>query len=365
MRLPLLDIRAFRTDPQRFAEELRHACHHAGFFQLRHGLPVSLVERVVSEAREFFARSDEEKQAVDYSQSSAFRGYMRVGVENTAGKTDLREQVEIAAEGAPAATGAWPAYLRLRGPNQWPEQQPGLEAAVAEYTAGMREVSSEVTRALCMALGLEPTALDHHFEPDPHWQLKLAAYQPAEASGAVGATAEPEIGVGAHTDSGWLTMLLQDESGGLQAFTQGSWTDVPPLGPECVVVNLGEVAEMLSGGYLLATPHRVLLPAARRLSVPYFYNPRLEATVAPLPAADIARLPWERDDGYDAQAHWRRPSNAMIHEYGANAFKSLARSHPAVFERHHPDLHLLPDERVLRREDVIVGADGRAWSLVE
>ena len=99
------------------------------------------------------------------------------------------------------------------------------------------------------------------------------------------------MGVGAHTDSGWLTMLLQDDSGGLQAFTRGEWTDVPPLGLECVVVNLGEVAEMLSGGYLLATPHRVLLPRARRLSVPYFYNPALEASVGPLPGLDVAALP--------------------------------------------------------------------------
>ena len=282
---------------------------------------------------------------------------MRVGVENTAGKLDLREQVEIAAEGAPAAASAWPPYLRLRGPNQWPAGQPGLEPAVAEYATLMGEVSAEVTHALCMALGLAPTALDTHFAPEPHWQLKLAAYEPATRGGHRGAAASGaegdvalEVGVGAHTDSGWLTMLLQDDSGGLQAFTQGEWRDVPPLGDECVVVNLGEVAEMLSGGYLLATPHRVLLPPARRLSVPYFYNPALEAMVGALPGLDTAALPWERDDGYDAQAHWRRPSNAMLNEYGANAFKSLARSHPAVFAAHHTDLVVLGDGQVTRRD---------------
>ena len=69
--------------------------------QLRHRVPSGVVERAVAEAREFFARGAEHKRAIDYSQSPAFRGYMAVGVENTAGRCDHREQLEIAAEGAP------------------------------------------------------------------------------------------------------------------------------------------------------------------------------------------------------------------------------------------------------------------------
>ena len=64
---------------------------------------------------------------------------------------------------------------------------------------------------------------------------------------------------------------------------------------------------------------------------------------------DVSRLPWERDDGYETSAHWRRPSNAMLPAYGANAFKSLARSHPRVFARHHPDLEVTGDGRVVAR----------------
>ena len=66
--------------------------------------------RAVAEAREFFARGAEHKRAIDYSQSPAFRGYMAVGVENTAGRCDHREQLEIAAEGAPPPPAAWPPY---------------------------------------------------------------------------------------------------------------------------------------------------------------------------------------------------------------------------------------------------------------
>ena len=100
--LPVLDIALWRAEPAAFAAKLRHACHHEGFFQLKHGLPTALVARVVAEARSFFARDADQKAAIDYSRSPAFRGYMACGVENTDGKPDLREQVEIAAE-TPAA----------------------------------------------------------------------------------------------------------------------------------------------------------------------------------------------------------------------------------------------------------------------
>lgn len=141
-------------------------------------------------------------------------------------------------------------------------------------------------------------------------------------------------------------MVLQDDSGGLQAFAQGEWRDVPPLGLDVVVCNLGEVAELISQGYLLATPHRVLSTPHRRLSIPYFHNPSLETVIQPIELPQT--LPWERDDSYDSQQHWRRPKNTMLASYGLNAFKSLARSHPAVFSAHHSDLRITEDGKVER-----------------
>ena len=103
---------------------------------------------------------------------------------------------------------------------------------------------------------------------------------------------------------------------------------------------------MLSGGYLLATPHRVLSGRSQRHSIPFFFNPALAAHVRPIPMP--TSLPWERDAGYDAARHWRRPHNAQLAEYGANALKSLARSHPAVLGAHHADLRVLGDGRVVQ-----------------
>ena len=110
---------------------------------------------------------------------------------------------------------------------------------------------------------------------------------------------------------------MQDDAGGLQAFSGGDWIDVPPQGPDVLVCNLGECAQMASAGYLLATPHRVLAARGERVSVPFFYNPALSATVRPLELP--ASLPWEREeDAGEVEARWRtQGKNAQVAEYGA------------------------------------------------
>ena len=112
-QLPLLDIRTWRSHPRAFAEDLRRACHRVGFFTLRHDLPARLPKQVFKEARKFFDSPSEIKHTIDYTSSPAFRGYMANGVENTAGRPDLREQVEIATEGPASSPGVWPPYKRL------------------------------------------------------------------------------------------------------------------------------------------------------------------------------------------------------------------------------------------------------------
>ena len=181
------------------------------------------------------------------------------------------------------------------------------------------------------------------------------------------------MGVGSHTDTNFLTLILQDGTPGLQVYTAGGeWIDVPETGPDCLICNLGEQAEILSGGYLLATPHRVQRPKRqRRTSVPFFYNPALSAIVQPLINIDHNNkgsirnvLPWERDEGGAAatedgenskprkQQQWRMSNSRMLTSVGENTFKSLARSHPTVFARHHPDLEQVPTTgQVVRRRD--------------
>ena len=98
--IPLLDIRLFQTNPTQFVEELRRACHRTGFFLLRHDLqPPSLPLRQLEETTRFFVEhSLEEKMQISYENSPSFRGFMRLGVEQTAGLQDVREQIEVVAE---------------------------------------------------------------------------------------------------------------------------------------------------------------------------------------------------------------------------------------------------------------------------
>lgn len=138
-------------------------------------------------------------------------------------------------------------------------------------------------------------------------------------------------GVGAHKDSELLTLLLQDSQAGLQVRTPGGWIDVTPR-PGTLVVNIGELLELASNGYLRATLHRVITPPAsvERISAAFFLGARLDATVP------LLELPAE----LAAQAHGPEsdPDNPLLRNVGQNYLKGRLRSHPDVARRHYADL---------------------------
>ena len=166
------------------------------------------------------------------------------------------------------------------------------------------------------------------------------------------------LGVGAHSDSGVLTLLLQQPGvRGLQVLRDaaGDWADVPPL-PGTLVLNCGEALQLASGGYLRAAVHRVVPPppgGPARVSLPFFYNADHDAIVKPLQALEHApHLPWERpgnrpDAPGGSATHGGR--NVLLARAGDNVFKSFARSHPAACARNHGDLQILPDGTVAPR----------------
>jgi isopenicillin N synthase-like dioxygenase len=356
-KLPVLDIATYYTNKAAFVEELRTACHTVGFFLIRHGMtPSSLADDMVQESRRFFQRPPLEKNKISYEQSPSFRGYMQMGVENTAGKLDHREQIEYAVEypnNVSNNSHAWPAYERLKSPrNPWPSTfQPSLQPVTVEYARQVCQVADCIRDSLCLALQLDPKILADKFENTedqvPHWVIKMISYPPSPAAD------EDHQGVGAHTDTNFLTLVLQDQIGGLQAFSKGEWLDVPTdYGSEVLVCNLGEQAEVWSRGYFLATPHRVLRNTSsenvNRISVPLFYNPVLSATMEPLEESLMSHVSWDRPNA--TSGHWRRDNNAMLASVGENTFKSLARSHPKVFAKHHPDLRILANGKIVRKD---------------
>jgi len=276
---------------------------------------------------------------------------MPIGVENTEGKVDRRDQIEYAAEynttKQQLKNGDDHFYNRLRATNQWPDEiQPTLQPAIMDYTSGVLGVADRIRDAMCIALNVDPSEVSQLFGDDEpsFWSGKLVSYPLVFSSSDV----DNSQGVGAHTDSNFLTIICQDShSTGLQVqnVQSGGWIDVPKTDPDILICNIGELAEVWSAGYFLATPHRVLRHSSAlhsRTSLPIFYNPKIDAVVQPI---NTEKLPWERQQ----TNQWKRQNNMLMNSVGKNSFKSLARSHPKVFNRHHYDLRLLDDGRIIKR----------------
>jgi isopenicillin N synthase-like dioxygenase len=182
----------------------------------------------------------------------------------------------------------------LREPTPLPDEAdlPQWRSAVATYYRAMERVAESLLRSLARNLGLHP----HHFDASFHHglsTLRLIRYPPRDAAELATITA-PQVWIESHptdryiagaphTDSGFITLLAQDGVAGLQArLRDGRWVDVPPV-EGTLVVNFGQVLERWSAGRIRATEHRVLGAGIERFSIPFFYEARAEAVIAPLP----------------------------------------------------------------------------------
>jgi isopenicillin N synthase-like dioxygenase len=327
--IPLLDLSrldAGDTERRDFLAELRTAAREVGFFYLSgHHVDAALLHELTHVSRRFFALPEAEKLAIEMVHSPHFRGYNRVARERTRGAPDWREQIDIGAEreALPRAP-ELPPWTRLQGPNQWPATLPELRPLVLGWQRASIEVLDRLLRAFALALGQAENALLPLYGHEPHHLTKLIRYPGRD-------TTETDQGVGAHKDAGLLTLLLQDHVGGLQVETGRGWIDVQPQ-PGTFVVNIGELLELASDGYLRATLHRVVAPppGIERVSIAFFLGARLEATVPllQLPAALAAQTRGPESD----------PNNPLFRSVGQNYLKGRLRSHPDVARRHHADL---------------------------
>ncbi|MDQ0770741.1 isopenicillin N synthase-like dioxygenase [Pseudarthrobacter defluvii] len=332
--IPVLDLSSarqpygsFRPD---FIEELRHATHDVGFFQITgYGGRPGQAEELLDLVRRFFSLPLEERMKLDNRLSPHFRGYTRMGTEVTQGRADAREQIDYSPEREPVKD--YPddqPYWLLQGPNLWPDGAfPELRPAAMEWADLMSEVGMELLRAIAVSLQLPEDYFDDPFRDSPAWMGKLVHY----VGGVVEAAGDQ--GVGSHADYGFVTLLLQDEVGGLEVLPPGTsqWLPVEPL-PGALVVNLGEMLEVATEGYLAATIHRVQAPppGVDRYSVPFFWSPRLDAVIEPVPLAPDLKAA--------ARGITDDPANPLLASFGLNMLKGRMRAHPDVTEQHYPDL---------------------------
>nr|WP_318382552.1 isopenicillin N synthase family oxygenase [uncultured Enterobacter sp.] len=327
--LPVLDLAQFARPADRpaFLSQLRHAARDIGFFYLtNHGIDEALQQAVQAQARHFFALPDAQKQQVAMIHSPHFRGYNRAASELTRGQPDWREQFDIGAERqALAVNESTPGWQRLQGPNLWPDAQPTLKPTLLAWQRAMTEMALTLLRAFAEALELPADAFDKLYGDKPNEHIKLIRY-PGQAR------TQSTQGVGAHKDSGFLSFLLQDSQKGLQVeVSPNEWIDAAPL-PGSFVVNIGELLELATNGYLRATVHRVISPEAEkdRLSIAFFLGAQLDAVVP------VYTLPEKL--AQEARGPESDPHNPLLRDVGWNYLKGRLRSHPDVAERYYRDV---------------------------
>ncbi len=328
-QLPILDL-SLADDPEtaeQFRADLRRITHEIGFFYLTgHGVPDEEFSRIIEVAKRFFALPEEEKLAIENTNSPHFRGYTRTGGERTRGEVDWREQIDIGPHRQPVADPEF-AFDNLTGPNLYPESLPELKEVTDSWHAALTEVGNRLLTQWALSLG---QAADHFapaFDQDPESFIKIVRYPAAEDETVT-------QGVGEHRDSGTLTLLYpQPGTTGLQVLTEDGYIDADPI-ENAFVVNIGKLLEVATDGYLKATVHRVLPtgPGRDRISIPFFYNPGLRSQ---LPAVELPPELAAQARGVSVDE-----LDALHSVYGENAFASRLRSHPNVAERHYPE-HLV------------------------
>ena len=276
--LPLIDVATL--DSQATLAVLDDACREWGFFYaVRHGIAERIFDDVQTDARAFFAQSRESKRAITRTADNPWGYFDREYTKNT---RDWKETFDY----GPADGGALVP--------QWPRGLPSFRRSVLACYGACEDLSFRLLHALARNLGRPHEGLDAAFDPAHTSFIRLNHYppcpEPARPSG-VATPARGYLGVNHHTDSGVLTLLLQDEHAGLEVLHDGVWRPVMPR-RDALVVNIGDIVQVWSNDRYRAALHRVVVnPDHDRLSVAFFLNPTYEATYAPLPTTVDALHP--------------------------------------------------------------------------
>lgn len=319
-QIPVIDIHPLTAGVglDDVARQIHQACRDTGFFYVvGHGIDEALQQRLEQLSRQFFAQDLETKMQIRMALAGrAWRGYFPVGDELTSGKPDLKEGIYFGAElddTHPFVQQAVP----MHGANLFPAI-PQFRETVLEYLEAMTQLGHTVMTGIALSLGLEASYFRDRYTDDPLILFRIFNYPPDIPSEAA------SWGVGEHTDYGLLTLLKQDDSGGLQVRTRSGWLEAPPI-PNSFVCNIGDMLDRLTAGLYRSTPHRVKnRSGCDRLSFPFFFDPSFNAELQPIPLAGVSAV----DDRH------QRWDNANVHEfrgtYGAYVLSKVGKVFPQL-----------------------------------
>lgn len=323
--IPVIDISRLvdDSDPELVAEQIGKNCRESGFFYVvGHGIDANLIAVLDELSREFFASAIDRKLDIRMERGGlAWRGYFAVGSELTSGKPDQKEGIYFGSElddSHPRVA----ARVPLHGRNLFPETT-GFRETVLEYIDALTQLGHQLMAAIAISLGLDRTYFRQHLTFDPLILFRIFHYPALDES------TREQWSVGEHTDYGLLTILRQDDSGGLQVKSRSQWLDANPI-PDSFVCNIGDMLDRMTGGAFRSTPHRVRNPGKTgRLSFPFFFDPSFDAKIQPI------RIPESTQPDTDRWDH------ENVHEfegtYGDYILKKVSRVFPKLARQVEPD----------------------------
>lgn len=253
-------------------DDIDRACRDHGFFLLSgHGLD-ALIEQTWAQARSFFETDRSNRAAIMRDEENPLGFFDR---ELTKRRRDSKQVFD---------------FIDPRGGrderNRWPAQPDGFKDTLVDFYDAMSELAMRTTDVVHASLGLDAEATAKYQGDRATSAVRLNHYPvgdpvPADERGDLIELGETALGY--HTDSGILTLLLQDDTGGLQArLANGEWVDIEPR-PGTIVVNLADTMQVWTNDRYKAAVHRVTTMTDRdRMSIPYFLNPVRGAVIEPI-----------------------------------------------------------------------------------
>lgn len=284
-QIPFIDLTSIDSDSeyeiQRIVTAIKEAYTKIGFaYLINHGIPANVTDNAFRAAKQFHSLPEETK--LNIKLNKYFRGYMPLNSStmhiSTLDINNEKKNQSAAYIHLFEADTQHPSYLKtyLNGPNQWPTLK-GFKHTITDYDVAMNHLAKKIVRLFALAFGMDRFSLDRYFS-QPTTFLRLQYYPPQHD-----VIPDNQYGIAPHTDSSFVTLLAQDEIGGLQVRTcEGRWIDVVPI-KDTLVLNSGYILNRLSNDQFISTPHRVINSSGKeRFSIPYFYHPDLDAVIEPL-----------------------------------------------------------------------------------
>ncbi|XP_021824897.1 protein DMR6-LIKE OXYGENASE 2-like [Prunus avium] len=277
--IPIIDLSVLSSpdETRKVVSEIGHACKNWGFFQvINHGVPLELARKIEEVAKTFFELPAEEKKKVKRDMVNAL-GYH--DGENTKNVRDWKEVFDFMVEDetlVPASPEPDDKELR-KLTNQWPQYPPEFREVCQEYARAVEKLAYKLLGLIALSLDQPENRFNDYFKDQQTSMIRFNHYPPCPFPHLA-------LGVGRHKDAGALTVLAQDDVGGLEVKSKsdGEWIPVTPT-PNAYIINVGDIVQVWSNDKYESVEHRVVVNSEKeRFSVPFFFFPAHHVMVKPL-----------------------------------------------------------------------------------